>query len=374
MTSLLNLIERVALKWKLRFIPYKKEEVDRLLSLLQDIPLSRPAIDIWQQETSALIESLVTSRVSSKDIASILAGLASYRMTGITPHRAHSSLVSAYCNTSGSWQDLLHRVLFSIPKQPELEEGIVSEYFGRVRKETIEQILHVLDEKGYCVLPFQLPDPFVQAIRSESRSFSYNVREPFNETVPKTISGIDPENPPKCVAAYANNTEVLASPLLMSLMNDPVISYIASRHMSATVTPIDGTLWYSFPSKSASSESAQLFHYDLDTLRWLKAFYYITDVTSESGPHTYIPGSHKPGTKNAHLLKRGYGRISDEEMEAAHPKQQVSLTGRAGTIILGDTRCYHKGMHLKTGHRLIFSPIYAPSRIGYFHGEAKKSE
>jgi hypothetical protein len=371
MKSPAKLIERAILRAKRRLSPPKQEDVSRLSHLLQNVPEYRPEIDAWNREVTSLTRALITSRIEAEDLASIFAGLASYRMTGVTSDQTQSSLVNAYCNSSGLFHEMMHRILFQTPNDRIAGKPPVSEHFGNVDEKTVKAILAELDETGYCVLPFKLPMATVEAIRAQSRPMAYALRERLNESVPKSVSGIDPANPPSCVAAYAENKAVLANPLLGSLMNDPLIRYLASSHMRSDAQSIDSTLWYSFPSKSPSSESAQLFHFDLDTLQWLKVFYYLTDVTADSGPHTYVKGTHKPGVKDPRLLGKGYARITDEEMEASHPGKRVTITGAAGTIILGDTRCFHKGTHLKSGNRLIFSPIYAPSKIGYFHGAVK---
>ncbi len=342
------------------------------MELLGAAPSHRPQIDAWHREVSGLLQSLVTSRLSSDDMASILAGLASFRSTGVTPEKTQLSLVKAYCQSSGLFQELLHHIFFgqAVASAPRRD----SEFFGHIDGNSIAKILSELDETGYCVLPFRLGRDIVDAVKRNSLSIGYSLRERLDESVPKAIPSIDPAAPPSCVAAYANNGQVLADPLLKSIAEDPLILHLAASHLKTEAIPIDATLWYSFPSKSPSSESAQLFHFDLDTLRWLKVFYYLTDVNTESGPHLYIKGTHKPGVKDAELLKKGYARILDSEMESAHPGKKVSITGPAGTVILGDTRCFHKGTHLKSGHRLIFSPIYAPSKIGYFHGSRGPGE
>ena len=50
-------------------------------------------------------------------------------------------------------------------------------------------------------------------------------------------------------------------------------------------------------SKKADSEAAQMFHFDLDRIKWLKFFIYLTDVKINSGPHVYVSGTHKPFSK-----------------------------------------------------------------------------
>ena len=368
-------VEKASIAIRKRFLAPKLEDVSRLLHLIQNVPDHRPDIDSWHQETRDLVRSLITTRVSSDDLSSILTGLIGYKATGVTPEATQLSLVRAYCNTTGFLQELLHRIMFHKTEIEAPEKIPFSSFFGTVSEKTTRKILNELEEFGYSVMPFQLPMETIGAIKSHSQTLNYALKERFNDNVPNAIKTIDPTRPPESVSAYANTDDVLGSDLLKDLMHDPLMVYLASAHMRADVAPIDATLWYSFPSpsKAASSVSAQLYHFDLDTLRWLKVFYYLSDVTLENGPHTYVEGSHIPGAKNSRLLKMGYARITDSEMAAAQPQKSVTITGPAGTIILADTRCFHKGTPLNTGHRLIFSPIYAPSKIGYFFGRTRKA-
>jgi hypothetical protein len=370
MKSPRKIVEKAAIAVKKRYLPPDRNDAARLLHLLRNVPQHRPDIDEWHRETASLIRSLITARISSDDLAAILAGLAAYKATGVTPEQTQHSLIQGYCNTNGLLQELFHAVLFRdakpAPKIP------ASEYFGTVDEKTVSGILAEMRDSGYCVLPFGLPERVVEDLKTHSLTLSYKLREPFSKDAPKLIKTIDPSQP-KSVSAYAVTEDVMGSPQFLKLMDDPLMVYLASACMQAAVGPIDATLWYSFPSPSqtASSESAQLFHFDLDTLKWLKVFYYLGDVGPENGPHTYVKGTHVPGAKDPSLLTMGYARITDEQIDAAHPGKKTTITGPAGTVILADTRCFHKGTPLKAGHRLIFSPIYAPSRAGYYFGAAK---
>lgn len=52
-------------------------------------------------------------------------------------------------------------------------------------------------------------------------------------------------------------------------------------------------MWWSAPhSNKASSEAAQLYHFDMDHLKFLKFFIYLTDVDEHNGPHCYVRKSH----------------------------------------------------------------------------------
>ena len=52
-------------------------------------------------------------------------------------------------------------------------------------------------------------------------------------------------------------------------------------------------MWWSNFGNVPSSEAAQLYHYDLERVKWLKIFFYLTDVNDYNGSaciykNTYI--------------------------------------------------------------------------------------
>ena len=122
------------------------------------------------------------------------------------------------------------------------------------------------------------------------------------------------------------------------------------------------SLWHSFPNKEPSSEAAQLFHFDLDEFKWFKLFIFLTDVDEQSGPHIYIPRTHKTGSKPFDLLKYGYTRITDDLMSSYHPKSSwKKLTCKRGTMVIANTSCWHKGTHVISKIRSVLQPEYSLS-------------
>ena len=366
-SALIERVSRKLISLKNKVLRQEPEKIRLLGDLMRNSPRSHAGAQCWAQQCADLIESNLLDRISKKDIALILAGLVSYRNTGVTPQMSHMALVRAYENSSGVMQDLLHKIFFSA----ELETGqsIKSTFFGETAPSEVDAILKELDEQGYVVLPWRLDQSWVNALVAEAGNFGYTLRSPAHEEREIKNRKIDPANPPKCVAAFAKSTDLAASQVFSNFSNDPLLVNLASRYMNASAYPIGLSLWYSFSSEAPSADAAQLFHYDLDTLRWLKVFVYLTDVGPDNGPHEYVPASHKPGSKPQSLMDREYARLEDEVIDEHCPQGRKSICGPRGTVILGDTSCFHKGNAVIADYRLIFSPIYAASRVGYFHGE-----
>lgn len=366
-SSLLNKVSRKSISLKNKVVRQDAEKILLLCDLMRNSPRSTAVAQDWAQQCAALIKTTSLDRISKNDFALILAGLVSYRNTGVTPEVSQRALVRAYENSSGVMQDLLHKILFSA--MPATGQPIKSTYFGEIGPSDFDAILKELDEEGYVVLPWRLAQRWVDALVDEAGNLGFRLTDAATDERETKNRKIDPASPPKCVAAHANSSDLEASKLFNDFSNDPFLVQLASRHMNANASPIALSLWYSFASSGASSEAAQLFHYDLDTLRWLKVFVYLTDVGPDNGPHEYVPASHKAGFKPQALMDREYARIKDHEIDRFCPQGRKSICGPRGTVIIGDTRCFHKGTAVTADYRLIFSPIYAASRVGYFHGD-----
>jgi hypothetical protein len=106
-------------------------------------------------------------------------------------------------------------------------------------------------------------------------------------------------------------------PCVELLVNDSKIKAVVDAYLDGPSDLRSVQLWVSNPGLPdfPSSEAAQQFHYDLDTLKWIKVFVYLSDVTMESGPHCALLGTHLPGSKNSALAARMYERISDEDIQ-----------------------------------------------------------
>jgi hypothetical protein len=125
-------------------------------------------------------------------------------------------------------------------------------------------------------------------------------------------------------------------------------------------------VWHTFTTQG-DAHSSQLWHADRDDLHYvLKVFVNLSDVNEGAGPFTYAPGTHGKGarrTQPAYLFKEGYTtRSSDEQMaQVVPPSEWITSVGPKGTIILADTRGYHKGGLARTLDRIMYTCMFASS-------------
>lgn len=145
----------------------------------------------------------------------------------------------------------------------------------------------------------------------------------------------------------------------LELASNPQIVEIVSNYLGCRPTISSLGIRWSF-SDPTSSKDIQNFHRDLDDWRTLKYFIYLTDVTADTGPHSYVRGTHKvPCTLRGQLY-------SLAEVQSRFGKEAPSsVIGERGRAFIADMFGIHRGDLPKTGRRLILQiqysilPIYA---------------
>lgn len=152
------------------------------------------------------------------------------------------------------------------------------------------------------------------------------------------------------VASY-DLADVLDCPHLLEAANDPRVLASVATYLGAWPTLSALRVWWSLPHGEAARHT-ELFHRDVDDLRFLKLFVYLTDVDHGSGPHVFIEGSHR--TERLTRLRR----FTDAEVAAAFDGAQTAIIGAAGTSFLEVTYGLHRGLPPSEWPRLIFQPLY----------------
>lgn len=279
--------------------------------------------------------------------------------TGQTPHEAHMANINLFCSTNGIFNEAFNDELKQTnPPQPVPEnlQGVTGIYattdFKKINAE--------LNEKGYVHFEQKLSKELCQ------RLYNYALNAPAR--IPPGYKEVVKYNPDKPLAEiYRLDIQDLGNNAdIQQLMIDPVLVNFARNYLGCEPIFDFPAMWWSTAfQKEASDDAAQRYHFDLDRVKWLKIFFYINDVTLENGPHCYIEGSHKPKVKPAELLSRGYARIPDEDLKPYYKPEAFKVAcGEAGSIFMGDTKCWHKGMPLKEGHRLALELEYTSSLFG----------
>lgn len=166
---------------------------------------------------------------------------------------------------------------------------------------------------------------------------------------------------PFLLAQYFNLLK--RSRLVRDLSNDPLLLAIAARYLGTPPNLVGVNLFWSYPEQVSDNErsyAAQLFHFDLDDFKFLKFFFYLTDVDMESGPHVMVRSSHRVKSYSGLGERLKIRRYADEEIVSAYGEDRiVTVTGPAGTGFAEDTICIHKGLAPTAKERLILQIQYA---------------
>ena len=254
----------------------------------------------------------------------------------------HMAYVNTYCLTSGSISQilsflisLLHKIKFT---QSKPSKEIIS-------------ISNELKKKGYSVLDFKISDELLSGLINLTKKLKCS----YSKFDPKSVKVIFNKNLHKLPSYYYDPFEMLNQKEVVNVIKFLKNIDIANTYFGSKSYLIGLNMWWSTIGKESDTFSAQKFHFDLNGIKWLKYFVYLSDVTIDNGPHTYVEGTHRSFSKPYSILKKGYKRIADQEIETYFSKDRVhQLVGNKGTIIIGDTSCFHKGMVPKKQNRLIF--------------------
>lgn len=156
--------------------------------------------------------------------------------------------------------------------------------------------------------------------------------------------------------------DILAQPVAQRLAADVSMLALAQRYLGAQPVLSSCVAWWSTALLDRpSSDAAQLFHFDMNHVRFVKFFFYLTDVGEDNGPHAYLRRSHR----RLHPSLREDRRFSDAEVFACHDEGDLlRITGAAGTMFAADTRGLHKGTRLERGDRLVLEFQFATCHFG----------
>lgn len=140
---------------------------------------------------------------------------------------------------------------------------------------------------------------------------------------------------------------------IIQIANDSKILNAVSNYFGVKPTISNINCWWSFGDRKEAKE-AQFFHRDLDDYKFLKIFFYLTDVNIQNGPHIFVKGSHK---QNKLIQLR---RFKDSEVyDNFDSKNILTLTGEKGSSFIEDTYGIHKGQLPLEGKRLLLQIQYS---------------
>ncbi len=289
-------------------------------------------------------------------------GYAWFRLTGRTPKSAYRSLRRLYSATHGAFNRKVSKRLARGSKTPAVQpvSGLLGS--GDELAGALERALEDLRRDGFHVFKQRMPAEQVEALVRFAKEAECRLI-PAPSTGPARAR-FDPAAP-KAPRYQVDEEALVSAEGVQRFMADETLIRLAELYLEAPPINDLTAMWWSAPADAASrSAAAQLFHFDMDRLRFIKYFVYLTDVGPHNGPHVVVRGSHEK--RPAAFYKDR--RFSDEEVSTAFRGDEVrSLVGPAGTVLAVDTSALHKGQPLETDHRLLLQVEYTNSLFGQMY-------
>jgi ectoine hydroxylase-related dioxygenase (phytanoyl-CoA dioxygenase family) len=285
-----------------------------------------------------------------------------YLCFGKNTKLGHQSLIRTYILSNG-FSNIFYSKIISLFYKKKKFDDQKKLFFNLnfIEKDLeVKKILKNINQNGYFVFEKKLPKNYINELVNFSKEINGWSNIKGGGIIEKKF---DEKNFSNNVFNYDENNLIKNLLVKKISINNDFLS-IAENYFSSFPILSAINMWWSVPSTKIDSVAGQLYHFDMDRIKFLKFFIYLTDVNSSSGPHCYVEGSHKPNSKK-HFLKRGYVRIPDNEIIRSYPEEKIKeINGEAGTIIVGDTSCFHKGLPPINSKRLILEFEYSNSLFG----------
>lgn len=298
-----------------------------------------------------------------RDGACLAAALIVFAITGKTPAWTVQNMVRLFCASGGHSNDLVARLMAARHPPRALAEapGVLAPLSAAEAKAAAT----ALADRGYYLYHQRLSDAACDRLHQFALSHPATVRLRDGESRDTIATVYDPARPLGVRYDFAE-ADLINHPDVQALMADPAIIAAAQAYLGTEpVVDVVAMWWNTAFSDQPDSEAAQYFHFDLDRIKWVKFFIYLTDVTSDSGPHYFIAKSHRTGGIPTALLAKGYARLTDEEVSAHFDRRDfIEFAAPRGTILAEDTRGLHKGQNVRTGHRLVLQIQFSNSLFG----------
>jgi hypothetical protein len=329
--------------------PYvRHRELDELLARM-------PAL---YEELSCAAEGHPRAAEVGPLLESFIEGYVAYARSGDTPLPSHLAMRKLFVITNGAFNRAMREIheVVHPPYQIQSTEGVLASEADELRtaREHIET-------DGFHIFSTRLPEPLVDELEAYARHTPL-LPQPADPGMKEVLYD---EARPIAPAYYLQPPRVLSSPVLRRLCADTSLLDLAQAVLRCQPVLSHLGMWWSTPAGGkAVSEIAQLYHFDMDKLAFIQFFVYLTDVSNENGPHTFVRGSHR----HKPMPLRRDGRIPDREIRRHYAADDiVEICGPRGTIFAVDTTAFHKGKPVTAGHRLVVQWVYASSLFGAPH-------
>ncbi len=165
------------------------------------------------------------------------------------------------------------------------------------------------------------------------------------------------DNHPRFISHSSHLNKI---PTIQQVATNYLLQKIARDYLGVPPLIVDIQSWTTTATSDLSDydleQAAMAFHCDSDYIKFLKVFILLTDVTIDNGPFQFVVKSHRG---RRHVA----GRMPNSEIIT--PGDEIfNGTGKAGDLMIVDTRGWHKANEVVLGHRTMLQLIYTSSFFG----------
>ena len=272
--------------------------------------------------------------------------------------RSYKMMLRFFYLTGGFSNDIINFFVSKKSFVGKSNTGILSRY----SPEELLRYKNELNNRGYIILDNVIDPTMIDKLTSDFIKIEgfYLSDKIINVKKEK----LDIKNP-NSVKFYYNSQDIINNQNVQKILFDGSLINFSQLYLNSYPVIDNVSAWWSFPSSSPDKNAAQWWHFDLDRPKWLKFFFFLTDCTLQNGAHCFVKGSHKNNGINWSLRKRGYERLSDQDINNFYPKADiVDIVGKKGSLLIEDTRGLHKGRHVIKDNRFLIQIQYSSSSFG----------
>ncbi len=288
-------------------------------------------------------------------------GYLSFLLVRKTPKLSFVSFRHLFVLTNGKSNDFMSTIISLFKPKYIIDKA--SGLLGELSDSEITKICDKISANGFHSFDIKLNEKTVAdlvafASDTEVRFLKF---DEDNITYSEEEIKFDPNNPISPRYQF-QNSQLMRNDSVKNIVYDQSILAVANKYLNAKPILDIVTMWWSAPfSKESRDKVAQKYHFDMDRFKFLKFFFYLTDVTEDNGPHCYVKSSHK-SKPNTLLEDR---RIEDSEIAEHYPPSDIlELVSSRGSILAVDTRGFHKGKPLSNGNRLLLQIQFSNALFG----------
>ncbi|AJC49335.1 hypothetical protein SD28_06725 [Allofrancisella guangzhouensis] len=178
------------------------------------------------------------------------------------------------------------------------------------------------------------------------------------------------------VAQYFNTTKKCKE--INALSQDPILRKIAYEYLGSYPKLVGVNLWWTFPVEASEEDKfqhAHMYHRDVDDFKFVKFFFYLSDVEPDDGAHVFVKGSRSRVPTRNWLDKWNIRRYSDQEINDFYGSHSIlEICDKAGNGFAEDTLYVHKGQTPNKKPRLLLQFQFALFDYGVAHDNRKESD